>query len=1067
MTPELGKITPIQDDLIARFIAHAHATPEHIAIMTTDTTLTYQQLYQEVVYWQTVLQTMRGHALIICLERSPLLLTLFLTMQWLGIPYIPVDLAIPIERLRTILTDSQAHAILYAASHRPDIAALPCQVLDVEQLKNQDLSDLPPSEPYQPRQTGLSYIIYTSGSTGKPKGVAISRLALHNFLTSMSTYFLQEEESIGLAISSVSFDSSVLDVYLPLWQQRTVFIANQAQHKDPFSIADILSRYPITCMFATPSFWNMLLNLTWQPRKNLTAICGGEPLLPILAQRILTKATALWNQYGPTEATVCCTSHQILPNHPITVGRPILNMEMRVMDAHMRVLPPNTQGELFIGGVGLAEGYVNNPELTHAKFIPCADTLTGRLYRTGDLAYTTDTGEFVIVGRMDNQIKLHGYRIELEEIEAQIYTYPEIQEAAVIAHHEQLIAYLCLAHPHTFSESKFQHHLAQHLPEYMIPKRLVFLETLPKTVSGKIDRKTLPPPGIQASISNTHFSPTQAALAQIWSEELKLDTVGLHANFFELGGHSLSAARILVKIAQQLHKKVTLNELYQALTIAQLAECVEHAPPAEQAIPTRTRYVHKLPLDDFQLMLWLIKFSEATLKTSNIVWRRRVQGPLHKATLDAALQLVLQKQEIFSYHIHYFYPLQTSCRGPSPRFRQWFETSLLDLPETEVEAYLAKQYDDLFYKKTWRPNRPWIHAQLYYLQHEEIEIQVCLSHLITDENSSTIFFQELSKAYLFFSQHATTYPHDTYQTYQHYITYRHALFQQQARANAMFWTDYLQDAGSFHFPKQYILHDREPTATQISLSDTFVQKLRQFCIQHHVTFNDVLCAAISLALLQTCENDSQCVPHKLVISTTRSTRDDTYYDHTIGCFLRIEPIKLALDCQSTLLNLAKQAQQSSLDTATHQHASSLVKLAAIGKLQLCLTKKPIKKFVVNAALTLLAKCFPELHLDKSIFKACELMAVMDRTKQFLINMNITNEFLQAPSERNHAMLFGLPEHPIPYHHQHMRVVKYLLDVLFHRDHHSNTCYLVITANLTPYFQKKFGETLASIIEHCA
>ncbi len=250
------------------------------------------------------------------------------------------------------------------------------------------------------------------------------------------------------------------------------------------------------------------------------------------------------------------------------------------------------------------------------------------------------------------------------------------------------------------------------------------------------------------------------------------------------------------------------------------------------------------------------------------------------------------------------------------------------------------------------------------------------------------------------------------------------------------------------------------------MPESFVEKLRQFCAQHCVAINDVLCAAVSLALLQCCNNDLSCAPHKIVIFTTKSTRDDPEYDHTIGCFLRVDPIKLELNKESSLVNLAKQAQQSANIGAPFQQASSLVKYAAVGKLQLCLSRNPIKRFVINKAFAILSKYFPELKLDQSLFNACEIIAILDQTKQFLMNINMPQDFLADPKPKVRPTLFGIPEAPIPQHPFRNPLVKYMLDIYFHRSSDQNTRYIVLTSNLKPDFQRRLGEMVASLIEHC-
>lgn len=1054
--PIRGSIRPVTDDLITKFIEHAHSAPNKIAIMTTTQAITYQQLYWNVIYWKTQLSQTHHSKIIICLERTPELLSLLLAMQWLGITYIPVDPSIPIERLRSIIHESQAHALVYDAATHPHFDGLSCDCLDIQTLnKTQPTLD----ETYPPKRTTTAYIIFTSGSTGKPKGVAIAYSALHNFLASMSGHFLQEASAMALAITTVAFDIAVLELYLPLWQQKTVFLANQMQHKDPLSLAMILNQYPITLLQTTSSFWSMLLASEWTSPVGLVALCGGEPLTQTLAGRLLEKVTAVWNMYGPTEATVWCALKHIQPDTLITVGRPIPNIEMRVMDAQQRILPPYIKGELFIGGIGLAEGYVNNPELTREKFISCPNALSGRLYRVGDLACTTAEGEFIIFGRTDNQIKLHGYRIELEDIEAHMQTFPGVRESAVEVSHEQLIAYLCLDAKMAFSQTVFIDYLKTHLPEYMIPKRIVLLDTLPKSLSGKIDRKALPTPSITTSQMDTvsTLTPLQLSLKRIWSEELALDTVNLHDNFFELGGHSLLAARIIVKIAHQFGKRINLSDFYHAPTIAEFVHILEQTPLEERHEATLATHARWLPLHDFQFILWVSRIFEPKLRKFNVAKRKRIQGPLNKKALDSALQLVLQKQAILTYKIHRFYPIQTQRSKVS---LTWSEHSLLDYADEAADTYLAQSFDYLFYKKTWPTHAPRVFAAMYHLNHGHVELHICLSHLIADEYSLSIFFHELSNAYLFFAHNALLNVQDSSQSYKHYIAEQNAQMHQHATSDAAFWYKYLKDAGLFYIPQRYVAKQAHSASTHIPLSEVFQSKLRQFCMHHHVTLNDVLCAAISLALFQCCDNNERCLPHELFINTVKSTRDNPHFDNIVGCFLRIHPVKLRVNPQQTLLSLAKQAQQSTLETTPYQRASGLIKLAAIG--QLPAARKPLKKWLISLALSILSKCSPKFNYDKSILRACTTLAIADRSKQFLINLNILNNFLDNTHEE-HA-LFGRPNQPIPLHPYPIHIINYMIDIFIHRSNDHNIPFLVITANLTSEFQQRLGDTLISIVE---
>lgn len=488
---------------------------------------------------------------------------------------------------------------------------------------------------------------------------------------------------------------------------------------------------------------------------------------------------------------------------------------------------------------------------------------------------------------------------------------------------------------------------------------------------------------------------------------------------------------------------------------------VEQDPPVEinTIIPI---YSLSLPLHEFQLMCWFSGFSQPIFKTLNVVSRKRFKGQLNKIALDAALQLVLQKQEIFSYHIHRFYPLQTLCTQPSLHFRQVIEVSLLTLPDEIIETYLNQKYEDLYYEKIWRVNQPWLSIKIYDLKNNQVEIQVCMSQLIADERSMTIFFRELSNAYLFFTHQTHSYTLDSFQSYQYYITQKNTIVQQRIRSDEVFWKNYLQDAGLFCFPKKYVVPHKESVTTQLPLPESFILKLEKFCIKHQLELNDVLCAAVCLALLKCCGTDIYSVPPKLCINSIKSTRDNPQYENTIGCFLRMDTIKLDLHNRPNLVRIAKQARQSMHDTASYQQAPSLVKLAALGKLSKM--KKPFTKFFVGMGLTVASKFFPKWQLNPSIINACKNIVISDRRKQFLLCVDVHNNFIPNTQSDAQPILFGLPKQDIPLHTPPLHIMNYVLNIVFHRNNDQNIPFLAIVGNLHPEFKAKFGETLISIVQ---
>lgn len=1060
-----------KNDLTAIFLSHVASSPDKLAIMTTETSVTYQQLFAEVVYWKALFSQHLQGRVVVCLERTPRLVSVLIALQWLEITYIPVALSVPIERLRTIIEDSQAHAILYdnASPYLSD-SSLPCLKIDLTHpdstVSLSDSLERNLNHAHQGvEQSSIAYIIYTSGSTGTPKGVAISRGALNNFLESMSLHFLKEQHELLLATTTIGFDIAALELYLPLWQQKTIFLANDEQHTDISSISKLLNDYPITLLQATPSVWSVLETLEWAGKSDLVALCGGEALPYQLAQRLLAEVSELWNMYGPTEATIWCSIKQMRPHEPITIGHPIDNMEMMVMDASLQKLPPYAKGELFIGGLGLAEGYVNNDKLTQSQFIPYTDVPGGRLYRAGDIACTTPNGEFIVFGRTDNQIKMHGYRIELEEIEAKIHTISVVRECAVIADKEQLVAYICLTTQASLTDHELIKHLSPYLPGYMLPNRIVFLDALPLTPSGKVNRKALANLVVlktAEATDNIELTPSQALITRIWAEEFKLPSVNLNDNFFELGGHSLLAERILLKLEQQTEKHISLYHFYRSPTIMQLAQVVEHTPreSQKQINSLMVKNNRWFPLNDFQLMFWISNIFEPSLKALRVTDRRRIQGTINKEALDSALQFILQKHEAFSYAINRFYPAQKKCEKSSI---QWIETSLLDCDSETAESLLNMSFDELSNPPQHFLTAPMIIAKLIYLKRNQVELQVSMSHFISDNMSMELFFQDLSNAYLYYAHQSAL---NTKQPTQSPISY--AMNQkdhvtQYESLDAAFWKRYLQDTGLFSFPNKYVVqHDRNKTfqfSTYIEIPEGLLTGLHQFCIENAVTTGDVLCAAVGLSLKRCC-NDEITQPHQLVMNNVKSTRDDPSYDDVIGCFLSNHLIKIDLNKSNTLASLSQQVQLSSIETAGHQRAASLIKLASIGNLPR--TNGRLRRAAISIAIRLFSKISHWMNISPVQLEACKTLSSTDRRKDFLINVNILNNFI---ADKIKPRLFGKPCTNIPMYHHDLSMIQHVLDINFLRYGPKNKAFVVISANLTPEFRHRLGMTLLDVLRN--
>jgi acyl-coenzyme A synthetase/AMP-(fatty) acid ligase/acyl carrier protein len=412
--------------------------------------------------------------------------------------------------------------------------------------------------------------MYTSGSTGRPKGVAVPHRALVNLLLGMAGVVGSRPDDRWLNLTSLSFDISGLEILLPLVTGGRLVIASEVSAQDGRAVNALIREQGVTHVQATPSGWRVLLETGLPP--GLVALTGGEALPLDLARELRARVDRLYNVYGPTETTIWSTTDEI-PADPqqVTIGSPIANTQLYIVDAQREPVPIGVPGELCIGGHGLADGYLGQPELTRERFISLAGQ---RVYLTGDLCAWLPDGRVTYLGRSDAQVKVRGHRVELGEIEQRLREHPDVADAAVALRGDQLIGYLVPAAPEDLKS-----HLAQTLPAAMIPNLFLALERLPLTPNGKLDRVALPspPPRAAAVAEAAPLDETTAFLKEVWQELLSIDDVGIDEDLFDLGGHSLTITRINGRIFQRYGVEVPLEVFFDTPTIAEIAEHLREA----------------------------------------------------------------------------------------------------------------------------------------------------------------------------------------------------------------------------------------------------------------------------------------------------------------------------------------------------------------------------------------------------------------------------------------------------------------------------------------------------------
>jgi amino acid adenylation domain-containing protein len=588
------------------FEAQVERTPDATAVIDeAGASLTYRQLNERANQLAQYLrqQAVGPEVLVgLCVDRSVDMLVGLLGILKAGGAYVPLDPTYPTERLAFMLEDSQATVLVTQEALRAQLPVGNLKVVSLDgdqaSLAQQPRENLPlAAEP-----DNLAYVIYTSGSTGKPKGVQVLQRALVNFLRSMQQQPGLTADDRLLAVTTLSFDIAGLELWLPLLVGAQIILISRDTAANGAALAQALERSQATVMQATPVTWRLLLETGWQGNPTLKALCGGEALPQDLARQLLTRCGALWNLYGPTETTIWSTARQITKDDAlISIGRPIANTQVYVLDGQLQPVPVGVPGELYIGGDGLARGYLHRPELTSERFIPhpFSQTPGARLYRTGDLARFLTNGELEHLGRLDHQVKLRGFRIELGEIEAVLAQHPAVRQAVVVpresgAGDKRLIAYVLPQEDQQVTMQALRPFLKEHLPDYMIPAACVVLEAFPQTPNGKIDRKALPAPEVGERAAGDGYVPPDLIehyeLIGIWEDLLNVKSIGIRDSFFELGGHSLLAAQMINRIELVFSKKIPLALFYADPTIEQLTTLLRQQEllPDMPVVPVQT-----------------------------------------------------------------------------------------------------------------------------------------------------------------------------------------------------------------------------------------------------------------------------------------------------------------------------------------------------------------------------------------------------------------------------------------------------------------------------------------------
>ncbi|TSJ40756.1 amino acid adenylation domain-containing protein [Mucilaginibacter corticis] len=574
------------DQLVAN---QSHKFPDKVAIKQGDKGFTYKQVNEisnQLSFYLKDQGVKTGDVVALAIDRSPEMVISLLAIMKAGATYLPIDIGFPIDRISYMLNDA-AVKLLITSNKFQEKYQDHTQLLFIEEAWQKSTSYSAVDFTADINEDTIAYILYTSGSTGKPKGVEVKHIGLVNFLISMEELPGANSNDVILSSTTISFDIAELEIYLPLITGASLVIASPDIVKDGRALLDIARKEKITIMQGTPFMWRMMLEADWNEVLPMKILCGGEAMTKELAASLVDKCAELWNMYGPTETTIWSTIKKITSGDDlITVGFPILNTQIYILNESFEEVPKGEVGEIYIGGTGVAKGYLNRPELTSERFIDdkFLNIPGQKIYKTGDLGKLLADDEILCLGRIDHQIKIRGYRIETEEVEFQIKQQPNVKDAIVSVFKDtlgnaHLVAYVVLEDPAVISDPHiWRTDLGKVLPEYMVPTNYTIIPAVPLMPNGKTDRKALPDPVINAQVSNKYEAPTntvQAKLTDIFLKNVAVEKIGITDNFFELGINSLVSVKIMLQVEKEFGKRLPLSTLLKYPTIKDLALVIQ------------------------------------------------------------------------------------------------------------------------------------------------------------------------------------------------------------------------------------------------------------------------------------------------------------------------------------------------------------------------------------------------------------------------------------------------------------------------------------------------------------
>ncbi|MEC0128814.1 non-ribosomal peptide synthetase [Paenibacillus pabuli] len=896
----------------ALFAEQVRQTPEAMAIMTSDGSMCYAELDARVQRWAAALVkdgTKQGDIVGLYLDRSLETAVAILAVWRAGACILPMDVQTPEERVRFILEDAGVTRLLTHARYAnlplfTDVERLlACEDLDASNEEGETLVSITAELP--------AYIIYTSGTTGDPKGVVVDHRGLVNSISWRKEEYSLERQDNTIQLFSYSFDGFMTGFLTPLVSGASLFIAAEIQVKDPLRLKQLLIVYQITHFICVPSLYRLLLEQI-RPEDKLflhSITLAGESVSPALIRESRERLpyVRIFNEYGPTESSiVALCKRDVEQEEKVTIGRPISNMRAYILDNWNEPVPPGTVGELCLSGPGLAQGYLNQPELTDQAFVPNPFVAGERLYRTGDLAKWTEEGEIFCLGRKDAQVKLRGYRIELPEIEQRLQAYPGVQAAAVVCEEEDGIPVRLIAYLQTddIKAVELREYMARELPFYMLPARYYRLPQLPLSENGKLDKKEIS--SMESINLDVEFrepeNETEQKLCEIFADVLQLKRVSADENFFAAGGHSLKATMLMSRIQKEFRVDVSVDHIFEKQTVKELAEVIAEKETSVYLAITPAENAASYPLSLTQKQMYTLFCNDPHSTAYNMPEALIIEGDLDHQRLRFALEELTKRHEILRTT---FYAIN------GEPVQAVHAESVISLEYSEQASTGLEETIGQFIRPFDLACLPLFRAGITKIESRKHLLLIDLHHIVADGASIGIFISELASIYNGDSLPAIRLHYKDFSVWQYKQKENH-----QFQPQAQYWMDQFRNGVPvlslpYDYPRPK-LKSLEGDRISFTVDANRTSSLKKLAAENGVTLFMLL-----LTMYQTMLSKLSG-QKELVVGSPVSGRTHADLEQTMGMFVNVVPIRAHVSPQLHFTELLNQVKNTVLGAFENQ-----------------------------------------------------------------------------------------------------------------------------------------------------